>query len=217
MLARNKKWREKNKNKKREIDKIYREKNKEILREKKKLYREKNKESIAKKKKRHLERPALFHTYNERLSYAEETRIRDIYLEIKCTYCGIWYLPNTGCVIERIRTLEGHKSGEQRLYCSEECKKECPIYSQSKYPKGFKPSTSREVQPELRQMVFERDEWTCQRCESTTSLHCHHITGVEQNPIESADIDNCITLCKDCHKYVHSQEGCRYFDLRRCA
>jgi 5-methylcytosine-specific restriction endonuclease McrA len=88
--------------------------------------------------------------------------------------------------------------------------------TRKEYNKGFKPSTSREVQPELRQMVFERDEWTCQRCESTTSLHCHHITGIEQNPIESADVDNCITFCKDCHKWVHSQEGCRYFDLRRC-
>jgi hypothetical protein len=45
-------------------------------------------------------------------------------------------------------------------------------------------------------------------------LHCHHIEGVEKNPIESADLDNTITLCKKCHKWAHTQEGCRYFELR---
>jgi len=45
-------------------------------------------------------------------------------------------------------------------------------------------------------------------------IHCHHITGVKQNPIESADIDNCITLCKNCHKEVHQQDGCKYYELK---
>ena len=85
-----------------------------------------------------------------------------------------------------------------------------------KYPKGFKKSTSREVQPDLRKMVLARDNWECQMCGSDEELHCHHITGVEQNPIESADVANCITFCKTCHKKVHSEKGCRYFELR-CA
>ena len=78
------------------------------------------------------------------------------------------------------------------------------------------PVTSREVQPELRQMRLEKDDYTCQKCHRTideAELHCHHITGVEQNPIESADLDNCITLCKKCHKWAHTQKGCRYFEL----
>jgi len=64
-------------------------------------------------------------------------------------------------------------------------------------------------------MVFERDGWTCQRCgESYAELHCHHIIGVVQNPIESADVDNCITFCKVCHKEIHEQDGCKYHELR---
>jgi len=35
-----------------------------------------------------------------------------------------------------------------------------------------------------------------------------------QNPIESADLDMVITLCKGCHKEVHKLPGCKYNDLK---
>ena len=68
-------------------------------------------------------------------------------------------------------------------------------------------------------MVLKRDKYTCQKCEKhqnelKVGLHCHHITGIVQNPIESADIDNCITLCKNCHKEVHKLPKCGYNDLK---
>ncbi len=75
------------------------------------------------------------------------------------------------------------------------------------------------VQPELRQLVFERDEYTCIKCEKhqdnlNVSLYCHHIEGVQQNPIESADIDMCVTVCKSCHSEIHKQTDCGYRDLQ---
>ena len=91
---------------------------------------------------------------------------------------------------------------------------ECPVYNQSKYPKGYKKATSREVQPELRQMVLARDEYICQICGSDKSLHCHHYEGIKLNPIESADVDACITLCKKCHIKVHKLPGCGYNDMK---
>lgn len=137
----------------------------------------------------------------------------------KCTYCGQWFKPTRKEVTKRLAFIKGQRSCEGRLYCSSGCKKACPIYQQQLYPRGFKNSTSREVQVELRQMVLERDNWTCQYkgCEKTvedTELHCHHIEPISQNPIESADVSNCVTLCKEHHKLVHSQEGCKYFQLR---
>ena len=35
-----------------------------------------------------------------------------------------------------------------------------------------------------------------------------------KEPLLSADIDNCITLCYDCHKKVHQKDGCKYPQLK---
>ena len=31
---------------------------------------------------------------------------------------------------------------------------------------------------------------------------------------ESADIDKCITVCKECHKEIHQKENCGYNDMK---
>jgi len=98
------------------------------------------------------------------------------------------------------------------------CKGNCPVYN--KHWTSFidiNAVSGRELQPELRQMVFERDEYTCQRCGQVGGkLNSHHIDPVKNNPIESADVDNCITFCIDCHKLAHKDDGCKYSDLAKC-
>ena len=163
-----------------------------------------------------------FDTYADKLSFAEEIRRSpndERVLEVKCAYCGRWFSPSVLQVSQRIRVLFGQKghTGEGRFYCSNNCKAACPTFRKIKYPRGHQMATSREVQPELRQMRLACDEYSCQRCGKTideAQLHCHHIEGTVQNPIESADLDNTITLCKKCHKWAHTEEGCRYFELR---
>ncbi len=157
---------------------------------------------------------AYYKTYADKIEYAEEIRKNTNFIEVKCAYCGKWYMPSVINVINRIGSLQGTKMGENRFYCSDNCKKECPIYGKIKWPKGFKISSSREVQPELRQLVFERDNWTCQKCGNNKSLHCHHIEGIRWEPLESADMDKCITLCKKCHKKAHELPDCRYVDMQ---
>jgi 5-methylcytosine-specific restriction endonuclease McrA len=67
----------------------------------------------------------------------------------------------------------------------------------------------------LRQMVLLRDNYTCQKCGSEVSLHCHHIWPLNESPITSADMDECITLCKSCHKEIHMNvAGCGYYEMR---
>jgi hypothetical protein len=139
-------------------------------------------------------------------------------LSVRCAYCGKWYIPKLSDVNNRINSINGKSNSntDSRLYCSKHCKRACPIYNQKKWPKGFKLNTSREVQPELRQMVLERDEYRCRKCGATDKqLHCHHILPVALEPLLSADMDNCMTLCIDCHKQVHQKDGCKYSDIRR--
>ncbi|MBT3456271.1 hypothetical protein HN446_04355 [bacterium] len=160
-----------------------------------------------------------FDAYAKKIDFAEKVRPsprNEKLLEVTCAYCGRWFQPSTSQVSQRTRALYGG-GGENRFYCSDHCKNACPTYRKISWPEGYKPATSREVQPQLRQMRLEIDDYTCQKCEKTINeaeLHCHHYTGTVQNPIESADVDNTIILCKQCHKWVHTQEGCRYFELR---
>lgn len=162
----------------------------------------------------------LFSTYASQISYAEEVR-RDPensdWLQVQCAYCGKWFTPTRCSVSHRAGCLNGSMSGESRFYCSDNCKLACPIYNKHYYPAGFKHTTSREVDPYLRQMVLERDDWTCQICGKTVEeaeLHCHHMDPAAQNPMFQNDMDGCVTLCKDCHGWVHTQHGCKYVDLR---
>lgn len=153
----------------------------------------------------------------EKISYKVHEEYGINVLLVRCAYCGKLYMPSISAVKLRLNCIEGKNAGEGRFYCSDNCKAACPIFKRILWPKGFKKATSREVQPQLRQMVLARDNYECQICgknQQEAQLHCHHIEGIHHNPIESADIDICITLCKACHKKVHKLPGCSYYDFR---
>lgn len=160
-----------------------------------------------------------YDTCKDKIGLYEEIRKQEgtEVLEVKCTYCGRWYAPKWYEVRNRLAAINNLNKGERRLYCSENCKLSCPTYGQRVYPKSFKHTTSREVSTYLRQLVLERDNWVCQICGKAIEeiqLHVHHMDPVAQSPMFQNDMDSCITLCKDCHKMVHSRIGCRYVDLR---
>ena len=140
-----------------------------------------------------------YELYSGRLkTYQECRRNRDDsnILEVKCTYCGKWFIPTTRDIYNRLQGIDNND--RNRLYCSKTCKKECPMYRQQTKYKGKQGYLAREVQPQLRQLVLERDDYMCEKCGRIESLHCHHIKAVSIDPIESADMDNCVTLCKMC-------------------
>lgn len=57
-----------------------------------------------------------------------------------------------------------------------------------------------------RKAVFERDHFTCQMCgRYGCKLNAHHIRPFSKYPEYRLDIDNGITLCKDCHKKAHKK------------
>jgi hypothetical protein len=184
-----------------------------------KRYRKKNINIIKRQIRKNSMANAIYFDTFYRLTVEESPRLAkdNVSLEIKCRYCGKYFIPTKSCINRRINALKGTSSCEGVLYCSEGCKKSCPIYGKHKYPSGFKKSTSREVQPELRQLVLARDNWQCQKCGKSVDeveLHCHHILPINESPVESADVDNCITLCKEHHKEVHRITGCGFNELK---
>ena len=61
---------------------------------------------------------------------------------------------------------------------------------------------------EWRKLVFERDNYTCQKCgKRGKKLNAHHIESFNNNPDKRILIDNGITLCQTCHKNFHHQYG----------
>ena len=197
----------------------YRNQNKEKHKKQYKEYYQKHTKDVQTRCKKYQQSLAKYNLYAHQLTVAEVVRLSDdgISLEVSCRYCGRYFKPTRRNVHSRIRAINTASGSENFLYCSKHCKEACPVYRQRLYPKGFKLATSREVQPELRQLTLARDNYTCQKCNKPAAviqLHCHHILPINESPVESADIANCITLCKDCHKEVHKLPNCSYHELR---
>jgi hypothetical protein len=62
---------------------------------------------------------------------------------------------------------------------------------------------------EWRKAVYERDNYTCQKCgcNKSGSLNSHHIEGYSFNRELQTVVDNGITFCKSCHKEFHRIYG----------
>ena len=57
-----------------------------------------------------------------------------------------------------------------------------------------------------RSQIFERDNYTCQRCgQKGGNLNAHHIKQYALYPDLRLDPVNGITLCEECHKAVHKK------------
>jgi len=137
-------------------------------------------------------------------------------LGVNCAYCDKSFVPTRTSVQHRVESLIGKVGGDNNIYCSDKCKQTCPTFKQVKYPKDFKHNArTRNDQTAWAKLVKERDNFTCQICgKKEDVMYAHHIDPVSQNPVESADIDNGITLCKNCHKRIHKLPGCSYSSLK---
>ncbi len=57
-----------------------------------------------------------------------------------------------------------------------------------------------------RTAVFERDQYTCQKCgQFGGALNAHHIKPWAQYQESRYDVGNGVTLCEHCHKKIHGR------------
>lgn len=200
-----------------------------------KIYYEKNKKSILKKKRINSKKFAEYEKYYNKICIYDEVR-RDPQnlnlLQIRCAYCGKWFNPTRTQVQQRIKYINGKNQitkdgrirthGESKFYCSKECKNSCPAFHKKEWFEGKCPTHKyeTEVNSEFRKMIFQEDNYTCLFCGTSKNdnpnliLHCHHILPKASNPINSCDIDNAITVCKECHIWIHTHiEECKYHKI----
>ena len=116
--------------------KEYYQKNKDMKLAKDKEYRRNNKEQIFKRRQQYRKRECLYDTYNNEISFCEETRKDpknlDL-LQVRCTYCNKWTNPTNSEITRRVQAIKENFSGQSKIYCSEKCKNNCPSYNKYKY------------------------------------------------------------------------------------
>ena len=60
-----------------------------------------------------------------------------------------------------------------------------------------------------RELIFIRDNWICKECgQRGLRLEAHHIKSWRDYPELRFDVNNGITLCKDCHLDIHRSIKC---------
>jgi len=118
---------------------------------------------------------------------------------------GGWFTPSRSQLAERIRQLESeYGQGGCYLYCSDECKKDCPLfYLRSDPLKNTELRYTYEEYQQFRQHVLERDNYKCQYCENKATI-VHHERVQKLEPFFALDPDLAWSCCRDCHyKYGH--------------
>lgn len=151
--------------------------------------------------------------YVDRLS-VDEAPIQDAdgYLLVKDFHDGQYFYPTRQAVRMRIEALEGKRgNSECHLYASDDSKKRCPVY-RSHIPKDGIIRSER-VNGFWRELIISRANGVCERCGKPSEvLHAHHIAPKAVCAFDG-DIDNGMALCPECHKEVHSTDGCRLHEL----
>ena len=191
----------------------------------------KNLDHIQKKSKDWAEDCAKYDSYAKKIQLYRECRRSEEnpdLLEIKCYNhkCENWFAPKNKDIRRYLQSINGKTHGVNELYCCEECKKSCPVFNYKGRQIDFENDRcerKNNMQSELHEMVLQLDNYTCQMCGNSLeefpdlNLVCHHIKPMATDLMLASDVDNCITLCKECHGKVHALPGCSLVELQKKA
>ncbi|UCE08317.1 MAG: hypothetical protein JSW07_09970 [bacterium] len=143
-------------------------------------------------------------------------------LQARCNKCGKYFRPTRRAVGIRIMALNAADGGEGRLYCSEKCKQECPVFRTThikcqicgkdvigkggiKYCDDC--TSSRETfSLKQKQIIFQRDlkfGWV----EETSTYEIHHILNVADFPEYAKKVWNGWAVNSEYHGDIHNYCG----------
>jgi len=123
---------------------------------------------------------------------------------------GGWFTPTGNQFDGRRRALEKEYGNDGNyFYCSENCKKECPLFRlDTKIETNIDKEQlyTTEEYNTWRKEVLKRANNLCEYC-GQPAEHCHHIEPQKLQPELSLDPENGLACCKECHyKYGHKDE-----------
>lgn len=154
------------------------------------------------------------------IAQTKEPAVKKIgYISIVCDYCG------RGHQQKRVN----YNPKAKHHYCSKKCeglhRRMIMPHGEAHwlYKNGLSPLYNKirliAQYKEWRSLVFKRDNYTCVECGGRNNIHAHHIKTVreilEENNIKTIfeakhckelwDIDNGMTLCRQCHLKEHQK------------
>lgn len=142
----------------------------------------------------------------------------DGFITVKCYKCHKRFRPKRRFILNRIGAFEGILGGERNLYCSRECKSNCPTY-------GFIPGKQIDPRSKLYAPPTEAEKaraatktatikkalcdkhgaLVCDRCGDVGDVELHHTLPVAQHGMESVNPDSYLFLCPGCHVALHRE------------
>ncbi len=111
---------------------------------------------------------------------------------VKCKLCREEFYPSRSQVtyIASVISIPGKYAN---FYCSDTCRRTCSLTPL--VPVDFSAGLLKLWAEEVK----TRDGYMCQVCGSEDSPQAHHIKPKSTNPLMAYDLDNGITVCRDCH------------------
>ena len=136
---------------------------------------------------------------------------------------GGWFNPTNNQCMNKLKAINGktgNRNSQNNFYCCDECKKSCPVFRRkTDKPKTKRSSDRGNMQKELKELLISERGKVCEKCGRSKEEYphltfiCHHINPVKCDPILSADKDNCIIVCNECHSELHQLSGCSTWKL----
>ena len=152
----------------------------------------------------------------EKLRY-NPNKENEIQVRCKNNKCKKWFTPTYIQLYERIRQLEKDYGNEGCFfYCSDDCKKQCPMYNlkTDPYRNNIKRSYTEYEYQVFRSYVLDRDSYICQFC-GELATDVHHERPQKLEPFFALDPDFAWSCCEKCHYEKGHKDECSTGNLAK--